>query len=154
MNESVRSRVWRIAEPLAASERMEIVDIDYRRESGGMILRLFLGGQDDAPVGLEELSRVSRQLGDLLDVHEIVPGAYTLEVSSPGINRRLRLPEHFRRFIGKKVKVRCVTPIIGRRTFTGILQDVGADGVRVSDGEGEHFIPFADIAQANYQAEL
>jgi ribosome maturation factor RimP len=116
-------------------------------------LRLFLDRAAGGGVNLDDLARVSRQLGDLLDVHDVVPGTYTLEVSSPGINRRLRVPEHFRRYLGKRVRVRSVEPIAGRRSFAGVLEDVEADGVRVGDASGSHFIRFADIAQANYEAD-
>src|SRR5512140_2685740 len=142
MSESVPAKVWQIAGPLAASEGMEVVDIEFRRESNGMILRLFLDREGGGGVNLDDLTRVSRQLGDLLDVHDVVPGTYTLEVSSPGINRRLRVPEHFRRYIGKRVRVRSIAPIEGRRTFAGVLEEVESDGVRVSDGVGSYFIRF------------
>ena len=104
MNETVAERVWEIAEPLVTHEGLEMVDVEFRRESRGMVLRLYL--DRESGVSLDDLSRVSRQLGDLLDVHDAVPGPYTLEVSSPGINRRLRRPEHFLRYLGKRVRVR------------------------------------------------
>src|SRR5882724_1531009 len=109
MNETVAERVWEIAEPLVVQEGLEIVDVEFRRENRGMILRLFL--DREGGVGLDDLTRVSRQLGDLLDVHDTVPGRYLLECSSPGIDRRLRRPDHFRRYIGKAVRVRTVAPI-------------------------------------------
>ena len=150
MNETVAERVWEIAEPLVVHEGLEMVDVEYRRENRGMILRLYLdrtGG-----VSLDDLSRVSRQLGDLLDVHDAVPGAYTLEVSSPGLNRRLRRPDHFARYIGKKVRVRTLRPLDGRRSFVGMLQAVDAGGIVLAEGDRQHAIPFGEIAQANYEA--
>ncbi len=151
MNETVAERVWEIAEPVVTHEGLEMVDVEYRRESRGMVLRLYL--DREGGVSLDDLSRVSRQIGDLLDVHDTVPGAYTLEVSSPGINRRLRRPEHFRRYIGKRVRVRTVNPMNGRRVFVGPLEAVEADGVQVAALDGSRFIGFADIAQANYEPE-
>jgi ribosome maturation factor RimP len=153
MNESVRARVWQIAEPLAASEGMEIVDIEFRRESHGMILRVFADRAGGGGVSLDDLAKISRQLGDLLDVHDVVPGAYTLELSSPGIDRRLRLPDHFRRYLGKRVRVRSTVPISGRRVFNGVLEAVDGEGVRVGIDGASHFIPFIEIAQANYEAD-
>src|SRR3972149_11857053 len=112
MNETVAERVWEIAEPLVAHEGLEMVDVEFRRENRGMVLRLFL--DRSGGISLDDLTRVSRQLGDVLDAHNAVPGSYTLEVSSPGINRRLRRPDHFRRYLGKKVRVRRVAPLEGR----------------------------------------
>ncbi|MBI3785663.1 MAG: ribosome maturation factor RimP [Deltaproteobacteria bacterium] len=132
-------------------EGMEIVDVEFRRESRGMVLRLFL--DRSGGVNLDDLARVSRQLGDLLDVHNTVPGAYTLELSSPGINRRLRRPDHFGRYIGRRVRVRAVVGVEGRRSFFGKLENVEPDGVRIADPAGTYFIRFSDIAQANYEPE-
>src|SRR3970040_867638 len=120
-------RVWELAAPLAESEGMEIVDIELRHErsGGGRVLRLYLD-KAGGPT-LDDLSRVSRQLSELLDSHDAVEGAYTLEVSSPGINRPLKRPEHFARYIGKRVRIKTRDSIGGRRSFLGILQEV-SDG--------------------------
>ncbi len=151
MNETVAERVWEIAEPLVTHEGLEMVDVEFRGESRGMTLRLFL--DREGGVSLDDLTRVSRQLGDLLDVHNAVPGAYTLEVSSPGINRRLRRPDHFRRYVGKRVRVRTVGPIEGRRNFVGILQSVDAEAIVVGEPDRDDTIRFSEIAQANYEPE-
>jgi ribosome maturation factor RimP len=152
MKETVAERVWEVAEPLVEDEGLEIVDIEYRREPRGMILRLFV--DREGGVSLDDLTRVSRQLGDLLDAHDVVPGAYTLEMSSPGINRRLRRPDHFSRYVGKKVRVKLANPRDGRRVFVGTLESVGEGGISVSDSTGAHFVAFAEIAQANYEADV
>ena len=152
MNETVAERVWEIAEPVVTHEGLEMVDVEYRRESRGMVLRLYL--DRDGGVSLDDLSRVSRQIGDLLDVHDAVPGTYTLEVSSPGINRRLRRPEHFLRYLGQRVRVRTTNPVNGRRVFVGTLEAVETGGIQVRAHDGSRSIGFADIAQANYEPEL
>ena len=151
MAETVVERVWALAEPLVAHEGLEIVDVEFRREGRGTVLRLFL--DREGGVTLDDLARLSRQLGDVFDVHDAVPGAYTLEVSSPGINRRLRRPDHFRRYLGETVRVRTVAPVEGRRNFHGKLADVGTDGITVDVSSGAQFIRFADIAQAHYEPE-
>jgi len=154
MNDTVAERVWAVAEPLVTHEGLEIVDVEFRRESRGTVLRLYLdrcGGVGG--VSLDDLTRVSRQLGDVLDVHNAVPGSYQLEVSSPGINRRLRRPDHFQRYLGKKVRVRTAGPLDGRRAFMGVLEAVDADGIVVETADGTHAIRFAEIAQANYESE-
>ncbi len=153
MYEEVTTRVWEIAEPVAASEGLEIFDIEYRRERSGMVLRLFVDRREGHGVTLDELTVISRQLSDLLDVHDVVPGAYVLEVSSPGINRRLRRPEHFRRYLGARVRVKVSVPIAGRKAFTGELTGVDLRSISVREGETETQIPFDQIAQANLESD-
>jgi len=152
MKETVAKRVWEVAEPLVRDEGLEVVDVEYRREPRGMMLRLFV--DREGGVSLDDLTRVSRQLGDVLDANDVVPGAYTLELSSPGINRRLRRPDHFSRYIGEKVRVKLTNAKDGRRTFVGRLEEVGESGISVADQTGVHRIAFSEIAQANYEAEL
>lgn len=146
-------RVWRAADPVVTSHGMEIVDIEYRREGRGNVLRFYLD-RAEGGVTLDELSAMSRRLGDVVEVNDIVPGSYTLEVSSPGINRRLRQPDHFRRYIGERVRVRTVEPVATRRTFVGALQAVEDEGIVVEAGGAAQFIAFDNIAQANYEHDF
>lgn len=150
MSETVAERVWQVAAPLVMDEGLEVVEVEYRRESRGWVLRLFV--DREGGVSLDDLTRISRQLGDVLDANDVVPGSYTLEMSSPGINRRLRRPEHFSRFIGEKVRVKLTSPQNGRRVFVGTLESVEESGIRVADQIGSYFLAFADIAQANLEA--
>jgi ribosome maturation factor RimP len=145
------ARVWELAAPVAETQGMEIIDIELRREGSrsGRVLRFYLdkaGGPN-----MEDLSRVSRQLSELLDTHDVVEGAYTLEVSSPGINRPLKLPEHFTRFIGKTVRVRTRELIQGRRSFLGRLLEVSNDKIAVSQDGTRYEIPFSLIEKSNYE---
>jgi len=154
MNGTVATRVWELADPVVTHEGLELVDVEFRREQHGTVLRVFIdraGGEGG--VSLDDLTRVSRQLGDLLDVHDVVTGRYNLEVSSPGIDRRLRRPEQFQRYLGKTVQVRTAEPIDGRRVFTGTLTAVDADTIVLALDGGSHSIRLADIARANYQPE-
>ena len=145
------ARIWELAAPLAQTQGLEIIDIELRPEGsrGGRVLRLYLD-KDGGP-NMEELSQVSRELGALLDEHDIVEGAYTLEVSSPGINRPLKSPEHFKRFIGKRVRVRTRELIQGRRSFLGPLLDVSTDRITVNQDGTRLEIPFAVIEKSNYE---
>ena len=145
------SRVWELAARLAEKEAMEIVDIEFRHEGsrGGRVLRLYLDKEGGPNV--DDLSRVSRQLSDLLDEEDSVEGAYTLEVSSPGINRPLRRPEHFARFVGKRNRVRTRDLIHGRRSFLGILAEVGVDKITLQQEGVCYQIPFSIIEKSNYE---
>ena len=145
------ARVWEIAAPLAAGEGMEIVDIEFRREGGrgGRVLRLYLDKEGGPSV--DDLTRISRQLDDLLDSHIAVDGPYTLEVSSPGINRVLKKLEHFVRFTGKRVRVRTREMIEGRRSFLGLLKEVREGGIVLSQEGAEYYLPLSLIEKANYE---
>ena len=145
------SRIWEVAAQIADGEGMEVVDVELRPEGSrrGRVLRLYLdkhGGPN-----IDELGRVSRQLSELLDTQDIVEGSYTLEVSSPGINRPLKKPEHFQRFIGKRVRVRTGDMIEGRRSFLGILKEVTGEKIRVEVEGKQYDIPFSMIEKSNYE---
>ena len=145
------TRVWELAAPLVEGEGMEIVDIDFRHEGsrGGRVLRLYLDKEGGPNV--DDLSRVSRQLSELLDAQETVEGAYTLEISSPGINRPLKKPDHFARFVGKRIRVRTRDLIDGRRSFLGILGEVANDSVILTQDGKRYQIPFSMIEKSNYE---
>jgi ribosome maturation factor RimP len=145
------TRVWELAAPLARAENMEIVDIEFRHEGtrGGRVLRLYIDKEGGPNV--DDLSRVSRQLSELLDAQNTIDGAYTLEVSSPGINRPLRKPEHFSRFVGKRIRIRTRDPIDGRRSFLGILDEVAGNSVCLAQEGKQYRIPFSMIEKSNYE---
>lgn len=146
-------RIWELAAPLAEEQGLEIIDVELRREGsrGGRVLRLYLD-KNGGP-NMDDLSRVSRSLSELLDLHDVVAGSYILEVSSPGVNRPLKRPEHFVRFVGKKVRVRTREPIQGRRSFVGQLLEVRTDGISVNQDGARCEIPFRVIERSNYEHE-
>ena len=144
------SRIWELATQIADGEAMEVIDVELRREGtrAGRVLRLYLDKEGGPSV--DDLGRVSRQLSELLDAQDIVEGSYTLEVSSPGINRPLKKPEHFQRFIGKRVRIRTGDMIDGRRSFLGILSEVSGDTIRIEVEGKAYQIPFSMIEKSNY----
>ena len=144
------TRVWQLAGPLVEGEGMEIVDIEFRHEGsrGGRVLRLYLDKEGGPNV--DDLGRVSRQLSELLDAEDTIDGSYTLEVSSPGINRPLKKPAHFARFVGKRIRVRTRDLIDGRRSFLGILGQVVEDSVILTQEGKRYQIPFSMIEKSNY----
>lgn len=151
---AVSQRVWELAEPLALAAGLELVDVQYRPEAGRVILRLLI----DRPSGgvtLDELARMSRELGDVLDGHDAVPGRYHLECSSPGIDRPLTRPAHYRRFLGQRVHVRTREPIAGRRQFHGTLEDATDDTAIVADPDaGRITVPIADVEKAHVEFQF
>src|SRR5262249_61694174 len=106
-------------------------------------------------VTLDELARVSRELGDVLDGHDAVPGRYHLECSSPGLNRPLVRPEHFARAIGSRVYVRTRSLVNGRRQLHGVLQAGRGDAAVVSDPDaGVVTVPLDEVERAHTEFEF
>ena len=143
----IRRQVEELSESLVAAEGMELVDLEYRREGPRWMLRLFI--DKEGGVTIDDCARISQELGDLLDVKDIIPQAYVLEVSSPGLNRRVRKKEDFARFVGHKVQVWLVTPQGGRRKIVGDLIGVEGEEVVVAAVEGRFSVALKDIAKAN-----
>lgn len=155
----VTTIVTEIARPLLESMGIELVEIEYKREGQGMVLRLFI----DKPGGimLDDCTNVSKELSELLDVEEAISAAnYNLEVSSPGINRPLTKPADYHRFAGRLIKVRTYemqedSAGNKRKTFTGTLQELAGDVVVIKLKEGQNAsIPLDRIAKANLEFEF
>ena len=143
----IRRQVEELSESLVAAEGMELVDLEYRREGPRWVLRLFI--DKEGGVNIDDCARISQELGDLLDVKNIIPQAYVLEVSSPGLNRRVRKKEDFARFVGQKVQLWLVAPQDGRRKIVGDLIGVEGEEVVVAAVEGRFSVALKDIAKAN-----
>ena len=150
---AVTQRVWELAEPLALARGLELVDVKFRPEGGRVVLRLLIDRPDGA-VTLDELARMSRELADVLDAHDAVPGRYTLECSSPGLNRPLLREAHFRRVVGQRIHVQTREPIGDRRHFRGTLEAVTADAVTLRDATASFVVPFASIDRANVEHDF
>ena len=140
------SRVWKLAEPLCAAEGVELIHIEYQRESGGRILRLYI--EKPGGVSLDDCSAVSQQLSDILDIKLETEAAYTLEVSSPGPERPLSRASDFDRFRGYTAKIRVSRPINGQKNFTGVLAGYSDDTVWLSIGTETVGIARSQITKA------
>jgi ribosome maturation factor RimP len=156
IKQTVEARAQELLEPIVAGEGLELLEVEFVREREGWVLRLFIdkpGGR----VGLDECSQVSRAVDTVLDVEDLIPHEYNLEVSSPGVNRPLKKPAHYERVKGQKVKVKTFGPLgePPRKNFTGTLTEVAADAITVDvEGAGSFRIPFKDIAKANLEFEF
>ncbi len=126
----VIEEIWSLASPVIRSEGMELIEVEYRRESQGWVLRLFVDKADGVTV--DDCAAVSHVLGDLLDVADPISVPYHLEVSSPGLDRPLRKWEHFRRQIGNVVTVRTREALEARKNFKGTLVDADPDFIQVN----------------------
>jgi ribosome maturation factor RimP len=146
---AVSQRIWELSEPVALAAGLELVDVQYRPEAGRLVLRLLID-RPEGRVTLDELARMSRELGDVLDAHDVVPGRYQLECSSPGLNRPLVREPHFVRAVGQKVTIRAREPIAGRRQFHGVLAAVINGEITVEDPDaGTVSVALAAIEKAN-----
>jgi ribosome maturation factor RimP len=129
------------------------VELQYGQPKRGRgFLRLFV----DRPGGITiaELTRINRIVGGLLEVHDVIPGSYTLEVSSPGLTRALKKPEDYRRYVGRLVRGTTLAPWEGRQVHSGILQGLEDDQVCLKEGVSEVRIPLDEIARARLDLDL
>lgn len=156
----IRQKLLDIAEPVCADSGYELVDVEYTRGPTGWVVRVYIDRAADwlaagkGGISFDDCERLSRQLGPVLDVEDPVPHAYSLEVSSPGLDRPLRTAAHFQRYLGETAKVSLAAPLEGRRNFKGILRalepEPGPDArALVMEVDGvEHRLPLADIHSA------
>lgn len=143
---AVVEQVQALSEALCDAQGLELVHVEFLRDRGGRVLRLFI----DKPGGvtLKDCAAVSRELGDVLDVHLPDIGRYHLEVSSPGVNRPLSREADFERFKGYTAKIRTLLPIDGQRNFTGTLEGVSGQAILLAKGLITVAVPIKDILKA------
>jgi len=156
----IAAQVRSIAARIASSYGLEIFEIQFRREAGGMILRVQLDKPGPAAsaedsVSVDECARVSRELSTVLDVEDVIPTAYTLEVSSPGLDRPLRQADDYRRFAGRRAKIVMREKVDGQGYFKGRLAGVDGHTVLIDGDDGQrHQVPLTLITRANLEVEF
>jgi len=135
--------------PVAESQGCELYDIEYVKKGRDRILRLYIDKEDG--INIEDCERVSREAEAVLDEHDPISGEYRLQVSSPGVERKLRKPEHYTRFIGHKIEIRLFaphSPETGRKKFTGKLSDFKNNEITIKTAEDDQNFTF-DIQQVS-----
>jgi ribosome maturation factor RimP len=137
---------------LVESLGCELVGVETRNSVGNGLVRIYI----DTPNGVtvDDCERVSRQVSALLDVEEPMRGAYTLEVSSPGLDRPLFTLEHYLRFRGQRIRLSFTRLLNGRRHLTGVLLEANEQSVVVVEGEQRFEVPFAAIARGRLVPDL
>ncbi len=140
MSEYVVEKVQEFVESLLHSMDLELVEIQYRQESTGWVLRLFVDGPGG--IGIDQCAQVSRELNTFLEVEDLIQHAYNLEVSSPGLERPLYSSADFRRYIGKKARVKLRHPVDGKKVFIGFIGDSDEREVELlaEDGTRNRFL--------------
>ncbi|MFH1134756.1 MAG: ribosome maturation factor RimP [Pseudomonadota bacterium] len=160
--EDIIARVENLVQPVLDSEGLELVEVQYRREKPGWVLRLFIdrkplreesGEIPGARVTLDDCVAVSREVGRLLDVEEALANSYTLEVSSPGLDRLLTKPSDFSRFTGRKIVVKAVGPE-GRRKVKGRLLGLADGKISLEVDRDVVLIPFEQAEKVRLEPEV
>jgi ribosome maturation factor RimP len=149
-----------MAARVAAGYGLEIFDVQFRREGSGMVLRVQLDRPGPAAtaaesVSVEDCAHVSRDLSAVLDVEDVVPTAYTLEVSSPGLDRPLRGAADYARFAGRRAKLVMRQAVDGQSFFKGTLGGIDAGEVLIDADDGRrHRVPIGVITRAHLEVEF
>jgi ribosome maturation factor RimP len=145
-----------LVEPVVTGQGYELVDVEFKNELGAWILRVYIDKPGaEGGVGLDDCAQVSRELSAVLDVDDAIPGHYSLEVSSPGLNRPLKKESDFARFVGKKAKIRTRHPIgESRRNFSGTLVEVAGGKVKIDVGDQVCEVPVDAVEKANLVYEF
>jgi len=150
---SVESRVREITRRVAEERGLELVHVEFAGGPRSPVVRVFI----DKPGGVthEDCSAVSTHVGTVLDVEDFIPGAYTLEVSSPGLERGLYEPRDYERFAGKMAKMKTRGAVGGQRNFRGRIVGLEGDDVLFDDKtSGRVRVPFSEVAKANLEIDV
>jgi ribosome maturation factor RimP len=152
-------RVREMAVRVAGTYGLEIFDVEIKRESGQRVLRVILdrpgpASKPEESVSIEDCARVAEELGTMLDVEDVMPGEYTFEVSSPGLDRPLRHEDDYRRFAGRWAKIVMKQPVERQTAFAGRIKGVeGADVLFESEGKKLKRLPLNLISRARLDLE-
>lgn len=141
------SKITELAEAVLADVGFELVDVEYLVDRGRWVLRIYM----DRPGGVtvDDCALVSREIGILVDVKDLIPQEYVLEVSSPGLNRPLKKEKDFEWAVGKKVRIRMKEAVGGRRNFTGYLARFRDATIYLAIDNNEVELPFKRVEKAN-----
>jgi ribosome maturation factor RimP len=151
MRPLISNRIEEIAQRVAGSEGIEVVEVEVKGGGQNRFVRISI----DKPTGVShaDCELISHQVGTIMDVEDVVPGHYTLEVSSPGVERKLLKPADYERFHGKKAKVTLRLPVDNQRHWEGTLAGY-TDGVISLDSNGRQIrFPFEQVEKANLKFE-
>lgn len=146
MQSSTEKSVFDLVAPIAGSLGCELVDVELTTDEGQRILRVSIAKPDGVTV--EDCSRVSGAIEDVIEVKGCVPGRYHLEVSSPGLDRPLRSKAHFESVLGKVVRVATKNPINGRQNFKGVLHAVSGNDLGIVIDNQTHQVPLDLVKKA------
>jgi len=143
----LEKKLSNLFEPVIESMAYELVGVELTGSGNGTILRIYIDAENGITV--DDCQAVSYQVSGILDVEDPLQGHYTLEVSSPGLDRPLVKPEHFEQFTGELVKIRSTEAVLGRKNFKGILESFDGEYLYVAVDNEVYEIPFDIVEKAN-----
>ena len=153
---SLPERIEQEIEKIVTSEGMELVHIEYKRQGRGFLLRVDI--DKDGGVTLEDCQLVSQQVSTYLDVDDVVPAEYELQVSSPGLDRKFYRDSDYRKFLGHLVRVKTSKPIRGLHVIVGKLKEFDGSSIVVTDAnvkkDPDYRIPLSDIKETRLEVEM
>jgi len=150
---SIAERVRSIAGKAANDVGVELVNVEIAGTKRDAVVRIYIDKPDG--VTLDDCSRVSREIEDVLDIEDFIPSRYVLEVSSPGIERELYSIEDFRRFTGRLAKVKTSVDIEGQKTFVGPITGVDGNTISIDDRtHGPVSLDYEQVVKANLKIDL
>jgi ribosome maturation factor RimP len=151
MPKEIIDRVHTIADPILLNEGMEAVAIEYRRETRGWVLRLYI--DKEGGVNIDDCTRISQEVGRALDVEDVISNPYTLEVSSPGLTRPLKIEKDFIKYRNHLVKIKTIYPIENQRQFIGKLLGFSENQIEMGIEGRTIQIPLSNLAKANLEID-
>jgi len=152
IEENIISNIKELLEPILFEKRLELFDIEFKSQGQKGVLRVFI--DKDEGVTIDDCTVISRELGTLLEVHDVIPGSYTLEISSPGLTRPLKKPSDYIRFKGKTVKIKTIEDIEDKKVFKGKLLDFIDETVSLETNGTNYLIPYNNIEKANLELDF
>ncbi len=151
ISQEILDRVRVMVGRILSTQGMELVDVEYRREGKGWVLRLYI--DKEGGVTVEDCSRVSQEVGRSLDVEDFISTPYALEVSSPGLTRPLKSERDFTKYRNHLIKLKTIDPIQNRRQFKGRLIRVSENRIEIEVVGGVFQIPLSNVAKANLEID-
>ena len=148
----VTQSVIELIEPVLLANGLELVDVEFKKEGKSWVLRVYI--DKESGVTLADCQKVSGLTGDLIEVEDVIDPEYTLEVSSPGLNRLLKKEKDFIRFCGKKISIQCHSPLNGKKRFIGCLTNFENQSIHLEMDGQIHLIPLNRVAKANLIIEI
>jgi ribosome maturation factor RimP len=149
---TLHSRLTSLVEPVVTDLALELVEVQFRREANGWVLRLIIDTEDG--VSLDDCTAVSREVGRLLEVEDPIEHTYRLEVSSPGLERPLTKEKDYLRFLHRKAKIKTREPIDNQRIFVGTIENLHNKMLTLQTDRGEIKLPLDMIAKARLVFEM
>lgn len=148
MGKNIADTVRELMEPVAKQCGVSIWDVEYVKEGTNFILRVTI----DRPEGIDsdKCYQFTELANPVIDEADPIDGNYFFEVSSPGLDRKLRLPEHFTASVGREVELRTIRPVDGKRDFTGVLSGFCEDVITLDTAEGQKLFPLKETAYTKW----